>query len=154
MVGDTIPDLNYTISGWKDNDSNLSIGANPASFSTLKLWLDASDSSTITHSSNAVSQWNDKSGNNNHATQATSSNKPSTNTSSQNGLNVLDFSDDFMVSAVNIDRSTLPDLSIFAVFASKSTSGDDCLFGADNGGWDRTALLNFDSSLLQMYLQC
>ena len=78
------------------NDSNLSIGANPASFSTLKLWLDASDDSTITHSSNAVSQWNDKSGNNNHATQGTSSNKPSTNTSSQNGLNVLDFSDDFL----------------------------------------------------------
>ena len=146
LVGDPIPDLNYTISGWKHNDSNLSIGANPASFSALKLWLDASDSSTITHSSNAVSQWNDKSGNNNHATQATSSNKPSTNTSSQNGLNVLDFSDDFMVSAVNIDRSTLPYLSIFAVFASKSASGDGCLFGADNGGWDRTALLNFDSS--------
>ena len=40
------------------------------------LWLDAEDNTTITHSSNAVSQWNDKSGNGNHATQATSSKMP------------------------------------------------------------------------------
>ena len=58
----------------------------------------AEDNTTITHSSNAVSQWNDKSGNGNHATQATSSrmptytvsnsllnNKPSVSSASQNG---------------------------------------------------------------------
>ena len=42
----------------------------------LTLWLDAADSSSITHSSNAVSQWSDKSGNGNHATQSTSANQP------------------------------------------------------------------------------
>ena len=40
--------------------------------SDLLLWLDADDNTTITHSSNAVSQWNDKSGNGNHATQSLS----------------------------------------------------------------------------------
>ena len=37
----------------------------------LALWLDAADTSSITHSSNVVSQWNDKSGNNYHASQST-----------------------------------------------------------------------------------
>ena len=40
----------------------------PSEISGMKLWLDAADSSTISHSSNAVSQWNDKSGNGRHAT--------------------------------------------------------------------------------------
>lgn len=39
-------------------------------------WFDASDASTITHSSGSVSQLDDKSGNDNHAVQATGSNQP------------------------------------------------------------------------------
>ena len=50
----------------------------PSELSNMKLWLDAADASTITHSSNAVSQWNDKSGNGNHAIQSTSDNRPTT----------------------------------------------------------------------------
>ena len=43
----------------------------------LKLWLDASDSTTITKDgSNLVSAWNDKSGQLNHVTQATATNQP------------------------------------------------------------------------------
>ena len=45
--------------------------------SDLLLWLDADDNATITHSSNAVSQWNDKSGNEHHAT-ASSGEEPTT----------------------------------------------------------------------------
>ena len=40
------------------------------------LWLDAADKKTITLSGSNVSQWSDKSGANNHAVQATSSNQP------------------------------------------------------------------------------
>ena len=43
------------------------------------LWLDASDASTITESGNKVSQWSDKSGNGNDATQATGSLQPTYN---------------------------------------------------------------------------
>jgi hypothetical protein len=43
---------------------------------SLALWFDANDAASITHSSGAVSQWNDKSGNANHASQATSGLKP------------------------------------------------------------------------------
>ena len=44
---------------------------------TTTLWLDAADSSTITESGGAVSQWDDKSGNDRHATQGTAGNRPS-----------------------------------------------------------------------------
>ncbi|MAE51792.1 MAG: hypothetical protein CMH27_08275 [Micavibrio sp.] len=57
--------------------------------SRLPLWLDASDESTITESSGNVSQWDDKSGNNNHATA--SGTEPTTGTVTINSLNALDF---------------------------------------------------------------
>lgn len=57
----------------------------------LVLWLDASDKSTITESSNSVSQWDDRSGKNNHATQGTGSAQPITNTNTINNLNCLNF---------------------------------------------------------------
>ena len=53
----------------------------PSGINGLKLWLDASDSSTITKDgSNKVSQWSDRSGNNNHATQGTAANQPTLGT--------------------------------------------------------------------------
>ena len=48
----------------------------PTTISNCSLWLDAADSSTITLSGSAVTQWNDKSGNGGHATQSTSGNRP------------------------------------------------------------------------------
>lgn len=50
----------------------------PTAVPGLQLWLDAADDSTFTYSSGAiVSQWNDKSGNANHAAQATVADQPS-----------------------------------------------------------------------------
>lgn len=65
----------------------------PAQIAT-QLWFDASDVSTITESGGAVSQWDDKSGNDYHATQATAAQKPTTNSRTINGLNALEFFDD------------------------------------------------------------
>jgi hypothetical protein len=62
----------------------------PLNLSPL-LWLDASDEDTIVSSGGSVSQWNDKSGNGNNATQGTGSAQPATGSTTQNGLNVLDF---------------------------------------------------------------
>jgi hypothetical protein len=82
-VGTSIPDLNYTATGWKHNDASLGVAANPAAFSNLALWLDASDGSTLfanttlsTPATSSVAGWKDKSGNNNHAIQSTSANQP------------------------------------------------------------------------------
>lgn len=45
----------------------------PTTVTGLKIWLDPTDNSTITQSSSAVSQWNDKSGNANNFSQTGSS---------------------------------------------------------------------------------
>ena len=63
----------------------------PQSLGDLSLWLDASDLSTITESGGSVSQWGDKSLNGNDVTQGSGSKQPTTDASTQNGKNVLDF---------------------------------------------------------------
>ena len=63
----------------------------PPAIQGLQLWLDAADTTTITQSSGSVSQWNDKSGNGNDVTQGTADNQPTTNASTQNGKNIIDF---------------------------------------------------------------
>jgi len=57
------------------DDDVVSSDWTPSAIST-ELWLDASDYSTITESGGSVSQWADKSGSDNHATQATGSRQP------------------------------------------------------------------------------
>lgn len=54
------------------------------------LWFDGADDSTITHSSNAVSQWRDKSGNNRHA-NASGTNSPQFVSNALNGNSLLRF---------------------------------------------------------------
>ena len=58
---------------------------------TEALWLDGADSSTVTLVSSAVSQWNDKSGNGRHVSQATSTARPTYLTAGFGGRNCLDF---------------------------------------------------------------
>jgi hypothetical protein len=64
-----------------------------------KLWLDASDSSTITLDSGKVSVWADKSGNGYNFTQSTSTKRPGITT--LNGLDAVDFdgTDDFLTAS-------------------------------------------------------
>lgn len=56
-----------------------------------EVWLDASDSSTITLSGSSVTQWNDKSGNGRNVSQGTGLNQPTLTTSVVSGLNEIDF---------------------------------------------------------------
>ena len=65
--------------------------------SSLALWLDAGDASTITSSAGLVSEWRDKSGNSRHATQGTTNSRPSTNGS---GL-TFDSSNKFMTGVMD-----------------------------------------------------
>lgn len=58
---------------------------------TPMFWLDASDAASITASSGAVSQWNDKSASGLNVVQATGTAKPSTGAATVNGLNVIRF---------------------------------------------------------------
>lgn len=67
-----------------------------SSFSPLDVagiagWWDASDLSTITEISGAVSQWDDKSGELNHVVQGVAANQPATGLTTINSMNVLNF---------------------------------------------------------------
>jgi hypothetical protein len=62
----------------------------PLSVANCELWLDASDSTSVTLVSSAVSQWNDLSGNNRHATQGTGNNRPAYS-ATVNGRRVITF---------------------------------------------------------------
>lgn len=88
----------------------------PSDLPVLELWLDATDESTITHSGGAVSQWNDKSGNNRNVVQATASAKPTTGVDTINGRNAITFDgvDDFMSGGDVLDL-VLFDRTVFAV---------------------------------------
>jgi len=57
----------------------------PSSIAT-ELWLDGSDSSTITEISGAISQWDDKSGNARHATQSNAAQRPVVDAATFNSL--------------------------------------------------------------------
>lgn len=60
--------------------------------SGLLLWLDASDSSTVINDgSGYVMRWEDKSGNNYHATQSTSASRPTLNSNALNGKAAIRF---------------------------------------------------------------
>ena len=67
------------------------------------LWFDAADEDTITQSGGAVSQWDDKSGNNVHLVQATGADQPSTGVDTIGGLNAITFDgvSEFMATASN-----------------------------------------------------
>jgi len=81
-----------------------------------QLWLDASDSSTITESSGSVSQWNNK-GSLGNFTQATSANQPTTGVTTLNGLNVIDFDSDFLTAANQNEWKFMHDGTVHEVFA-------------------------------------
>ena len=81
---------------------------NPADYAWA--WYDASDTGSISHSSNKVTQWNDLSGNGYHLTQGTDADRPLTNTVTINGLNALSFvSDDWVQASTASDWKFLHD---------------------------------------------
>lgn len=89
----------------------------------VELWLDADDSSTITLNGSTVSQWDDKSGNNYHISQATASNQPTYVSSVLNGRNIVRFdgNDELLNgSATVVGGST--NRTVFIVFNSTAGS--------------------------------
>lgn len=89
----------------------------------VRLWLDASDTNTITAAAGYVSQWDDKSGNDIHATQGTGARQPLTGSRSISGKNVLDFdgSSDWMNFAAFDCRGKY----VFAMLETDTLGGGD-----------------------------
>ena len=147
-IGTVIGEFNATD---PDGDTNIIfriLPDAPDGFSPL-LWLDASDSSTITHSSGSVSQWADKSGNDYHAHQTTLTKQPQflQNSISGNPAIFFDGSDDSLVSYTRLGLPANPAITIFVVCKPmqhgsggtrilKIGAGDYALsVGAGSSGW-------------------
>ena len=99
------------------------------------LWLDAADTATITESGGSVSQWNDKSGNGRHVSQATAAQQPTTGAATHNGRNVVSFngSQDLRNAAPNLD-SDLTIVSVFKVAAATTYTMPGIMLGSGNLG--------------------
>lgn len=95
---------------WSKLWSPLDIG------SSLVLWLDADDAATVTLNGSSVSQWNDKSANNNHVTQEVATNQPTYQISAINGKNALDCTDDLMTTSTNPFGNTINDAFVAVVY--------------------------------------
>jgi len=91
----------------------------PDQIDGLQLWLDASDTNMITESGGLVSEWRDKSGNSNDATQSDNALKPVTDANTIAGRNVItyDGADDVLSILANssIDNIFSGGGSVFAV---------------------------------------
>ena len=108
------------------------------------LWYDASDAASISLNGSNVSQWNDKSGNGLHLTQATSTYQPGY-TETQNGKNVVTFAADFLYNASVSSPTTA---TTFAVMNNTTGGSSDQLpicFGSDDTTGSYISYLNFSS---------
>lgn len=108
----------------------------PTDIGNCQLWLDASDTSTITEVAGSVSQWDDKSGNGNDVTQGTGSAQPTTGVTTQNGRNVLDFATDDFLSAPSA-LYTLPNgnSTVFIVSKGEATSQQRVISATESGSF-------------------
>jgi hypothetical protein len=97
-------------------DETAAVAA-PTELAGCSLWLDASDASSITASGGLVSQWNDKSGNNRHATSSGSL-RP-THGGSQNGRTVMQFTGTQGLT-INGNFLQLENVTMFAVAAKNA----------------------------------
>ena len=97
----------------------------------MELWLDASDASTITESGGVVSQWNDKSGKNNHVVSVSS---PTTGLETLNSRNVISFD----ANKMNMPSAVIPvgntPYTVMAVWKPTGTN-QNLFFIGDGSGW-------------------
>ena len=127
-------------------------GPEAAAFSPLDLspalWLDASDTSTITEVGGAVSQWDDKSGNGNDVAQGTAALQPTTGTRTINGLNVLDFdgSDQLLVNG-----STLSQPNTIFLVASFDAGGGASPYAISSSGTNSTVFSLLTTSSIRIF---
>jgi hypothetical protein len=111
-----------------------SVGAvSPTTYSGCVLWLDASDGASVTHVANAISQWNDKSGNANHATQATAGLKPTYGTDATTGLGKVSFASDMLSVADHASLDLTTGITIMVAVNVTTWDPYATIVGKDNG---------------------
>ncbi len=133
------PRVGHTLTRMGNFRGRVSSGKTPFTPISLSpvLWLDASDTASITQAAGSVSQWNDKSGNGNHATQGAGASQPITGTRTINGRNVLDFkgSPVHMSCAAGLFSIAVGDNTLITVHQRDSASGNSVIIGAKEAGY-------------------
>lgn len=104
----------------------------------LHSWYDASNAASIASSGGAVSQWNDLSGNNRHASQATSAYRPTTGTTTQNGRNVIVFNGttQFLLADASITSNALTLFSVYRRYTNAAGAYSRLFSLFNSGGTD------------------
>jgi hypothetical protein len=102
--------------------------------SSLAVWLDADDASTITLNGSTVSQWSDKSGNARHASQATAANQPTYTASGLNGKPVLTWGH-ANTSVLNTAFTLNYPLSVYAVAQVTQTTAVRGIVGSGSASY-------------------
>ena len=121
----------------------------PTQLSGCELWLDASDEETIIGAT--ASDWLDKSGNEAHAGQGTSDNRPTLVKNGWNGLSYLSFdgSNDTMTGVLS---NSIIDDSIFVVCRTKNSAADAGIFHvAPGSGFGHKGLTHHNASNVYCY---
>lgn len=97
----------------------------PSDLSGLESWFDA-DAITGLSADDPVSQWDDESGNDHHATQGTSANRPLYRTSALNGLPGVEFdgSNDYLASAATYPSEQARTVFIVSQLHATPTGGN------------------------------
>jgi len=121
----------------------------PTDITNLQLWLDASDpngNGTSPSSGSVLSSWKDKSGNNRHTSLLNAGSgytSPSYYGNQINGKSIIRFTRTSGVigsgysAPLDIRAMTSPEITIFTVYKQGTRSGDQAVWGCDNGAWDR-----------------
>ncbi len=136
-----------------DSIASVSVSFLPTSIGSIFWWYDASDTATITSdAAGSVSQWNDKSGNNYHATQAIASAQPITGVSvinSKNGL-FTNSNTQHMLVPTTASTITLGNYTVIAV-GQKQASALEVMFGFRAGVTNRAlAFTNTSDSVFSV----
>jgi hypothetical protein len=130
---------------YRDSSSSFS----PDSVAELIMWLDANDTSTITETSGSVSQWDDKSGNENHVTQSSGIRQPLTNFRQLNNRNVITFGEsgisELEANGFESNLQIANDFSIFIVFQSDRNDSFMALLSCATNTNDRFTIGTNDS---------
>lgn len=121
----------------------------PTDLTDLAAWYDASDVSTITETGGSVSQWDDKSGNDYHATQGVGAEQPVTGTRTLNGKNTIDFDgvDDGFLTGLPLSV-TNNNNTVLIVYKTDAATTDQQLITSRSGASPRWAVRQFGSPIL------
>jgi len=110
----------------------------PPNISDCTAWFDAADANSITLDGTAVTQWNDKSGNDNHIAQGTAANQPTYQAAGWAGADptvYFDGTSDYL-EAIDIGDNILDngDLTVIMALRMIDLGGTRYLFSARDGG--------------------